>query len=208
VPDDQPRFATPLRRFEVAYDVATTASVSRVELWGTSDGGRTWSRWATDPDRQSPVEISVDGPGTYGFRVIVENAVGLATRPPAPGDLPDVWVVVDETRPTARILAAPFRVADGSGVLSISWQADDAHFDQYPVTLLYSERPEGPWRTVAAALPNSGRYEWRIDPAIPPRIYLRLEVRDAAGNMAVDQLAQPVDIEHLVPSGHIRGVVP
>jgi hypothetical protein len=54
-------------------------------------------------------------------------------------------------------------------------------------------------------LENTGSYSWKVDPRIPERIFLRLEVRDEAGNVQVDQLREPISIEGLAPKGRIRG---
>jgi hypothetical protein len=37
---------------------------------------------------------------------------------------------------------------------------------------------------------------------------LRLEVRDDAGNIAIDQLSEPIKVEGLEPKGQIRGFSP
>ena len=58
---------------------------------------------------------------------------------------------------------------------------------------------------MAAGLPNTGQYFWEYDPRSPRQIYLRLEVRDDAGNIAIDQLTEPIKVEGLEPKGQIRG---
>ena len=61
---------------------------------------------------------------------------------------------------------------------------------------------------IATALPNTGEYFWEYDPRSPRQIYLRLEVRDDAGNVAIDQLTEPIKVEGLEPKGQIRGFKP
>ena len=41
-----------------------------------------------------------------------------------------------------------------------------------------------------------------------PQLYLRLEVRDEAGNVAVHETAQPVIIDQSRPTARLRGVRP
>ena len=50
--------------------------------------------------------VSVDGEGIFGFRIVVHSGSGLGGRPPADGDLPDIWIGVDLTKPTGRITGA------------------------------------------------------------------------------------------------------
>jgi hypothetical protein len=71
-----------------------------------------------------------------------------------------------------------------------------------------SERPDGPFSPIAAGLPNTGQYFWEFDPRSPRQIFLRLEVRDDAGNMTIDQLVEPIQVEGLAPKGRIRGFAP
>ena len=78
-----------------------------VELWGTSDGGRTWAKWGSDPDKQSPFDVEVNGEALYGFRVVIVGKSGLASNAPQAGDAADIWVGIDLTRPAARLRRRP-----------------------------------------------------------------------------------------------------
>ena len=60
----------------------------------------------------------------------------------------------------------------------------------------------------AAGLPNDGSYHWRVEPHVPQQVYLRLEVRDKAGNVGVHQLREPINVSGLRPKAHIRGILP
>jgi hypothetical protein len=179
-----------------------------VELWGTSDGGRTWVKWGSDPDKQSPFDVEVNGEAVYGFRVVIVGMSGLASNAPHSGDAADIWIGTDLTRPTARIVSAAYGQGEMAGKLDIRWEAHDPNLPSRPITLAIGDRPEGPFTPIAAGLPNSGQYLWEYDPRSPRLIYLRLEVRDEAGNLAIDQLTEPIRIEGLQPKGRIRGFLP
>lgn len=198
------------RRFSLEYDIQSVGpeGVSAVELWGTTDGGRTWSKWGQDPDRASPFDVEVNHEAVYGFRIVVVGKNGLATTTPQAGDAADIWVGVDLTRPNAKLTGAVYGQGDAAGKLDIRWQADDPHLGGRPVTILLGDRPDGPFTPIAAGLPNSGQYYWEYDPRSPRQIYLRLEVRDDAGNIAIDQLTDPIKVEGLEPKGQIRGFQP
>ena len=201
---------TSARRFQLDYDVSAVGpqGVAGVELWITRDGGRTWQAWSTDPDGQSPMEVSLDQEGVYGFRVVVTGRNGHAGAIPTPGEPADVWVGVDTTAPKARLTGAQYGTERQSGQLDIRWEADDMLLAARPVTLLFSETPDGPWTIVATGLPNTGAYNWTVDARTPQRIYLRLEVRDEAGNVGADQLREPINLEGLQPKARVRGIQP
>jgi hypothetical protein len=195
------------RRFSLDYDIQTVGpeGVSAVELWGTTDQGRTWTKWGSDPDKASPFDVEVNHEAVYGFRIVVVGKNGLATSTPQSGDSADIWVGVDLTRPTARLTGAAYGQAEAAGKLDIRWQADDTNLGSRPITLSISDRPDSKFTPIAAGLPNTGQYFWEYDPRSPRQIYLRLEVRDDAGNIAIDQLTEPIKVEGLEPKGQIRG---
>jgi hypothetical protein len=205
-PGERPRL-TNSRRFGLDYDIDAVgpAGVASVELWTTTDGGRTWARWGQDPDRTSPFDVEVEDEGIYGFRVVIVANNGLAGRSPRPGDLADIWVGVDTSAPQGRLTSAAYGQGAEAGQLVIQWTADDDWLAPRPITLLFSDNLDGPWTTIASGLPNDGRYAWRADPRLPREIYLRLEVRDEAGNLGTYQLSDPISSEGLTPKGRIRG---
>jgi hypothetical protein len=199
-----------VRRFNLDYDVEAVGpeGIAEVELWGTSDGGKTWAKWGTDPDHTSPMEVEVSRETAYGFRVVIVGKNGLVGNRPSSGDEADIWIEIDVTKPTARITTAAYGSGEHSGELDIRWEAGDQHLGPRPITLSFSDRPDGKFTTIAAGLPNSGQYFWQFDPRSPRQIYVKLEVRDDAGNVAVDQLADPINVEGLTPKGRIRSLTP
>lgn len=208
-PGVQPHMVNKLR-FELLYDVESvgSAGISRVELWGTRDGGQTWSSFGVDEDGRSPMLVNVDGEGMYGFRVVVTTGAGVEGPVPTSGELPDVWVGVDMTKPQGNLVSAQQGSGNEAGEMVISWEAGDERLAARPVSLRMSESPNGPWHTIASGLENTGRYAWRVDQRVPPRVYLRLEVRDEAGNVRIDDSTEPVEVQRVRPQGRIRDVRP
>lgn len=199
-----------VKRFNLDYDVEAVGpeGIAEVELWGTSDGGKTWVKWGTDPDSTSPMEVEVSREAAYGFRVVVVGKNGLVGNRPNSGDEADIWIEIDATRPVARITAAAYGEGEHAGELDIRWDAQDEHLGPRPITLSFSDRADGRYTTIAAGLPNTGQYYWRFDPRSPRQIYLKLEARDEAGNVAADALADPINVEGLTPKGRIRSLTP
>jgi hypothetical protein len=172
--------------FEIDYQVDRdgTFGVSRVELWATRDGGRSWRRLAVD----------------------AETAGGLEPQTPRPGDRPELMLRVDTERPQAQLL----EVVQGENYfadhLIINWQASDADLSLTPISLHYSSRANGPWIPLATGLSNSGRYSWRLQRHLPSQVYIKLEATDRAGNIASSVTPRPIAIELPIPTGQLQGV--
>lgn len=198
------------RRFELEYDVESVGptGIGRVELWGTRDGGQSWLNFGAPPDQRNPLQVTVDGEGIYGFRIVVYSGSGLGGLPPKSGDQPDVWLGVDLTSPEAKILSAEQGTENRAGELLVSWEASDRMLADRPISLQFSSQPSGPWSTIAAGLPNTGAYVWRLDNRVPDIVYLRMDVRDEAGNVRNADYGQPISIYRQRPAGRITNVRP
>jgi hypothetical protein len=208
-PGERPRMVNS-KSFDLDYEVdgIGPSGIAKVELWGTRDGGRNWSSYGVDDNNRSPIRANVEGEGLYGFRIVVQSGNGLGGLPPHSGDAPDLWVMVDLTKPNVHLIDATAGDGPHSGELLVHWEASDAALAARPITLLFSDRPGGPWSIIAAGLENTGQYAWRPDSRVPDRIYLRIEARDEAGNTGVFEAAQPVALDRIRPEGRIRGVHP
>lgn len=198
------------RQFSLDYEVESVGSkgIDEVELWGSSDGGRTWSNWGADPDRQSPFDIETVNSGLYGFCIVVIGGNGLTSRRPQPGDEADIYIRVDDTAPEVHLTAARYGEGDEAGSLVIEYSYRDENPVSRPVTLSFSEHPDGPWTTIATGLENDGRYAWPADPRLPREIYLRIEGVDRAGNVGEQSRDTPVAVQGLAPRARIRGFQP
>jgi hypothetical protein len=208
-PGERPRMVNS-RLFELEYDIesAGAARGARVELWGSNDGGRTWKSYAADSDDHGRLRVAVDKEGIYGFRIAMQGG-GTGGTPPLSGDLPEVWIGIDLSKPTARITSAQQGSGTELGKLIIYWEAtDNLLLTTSPVALFFSEALGRPWTTIAAGLENTGRYAWPIDNRLPERVFLRLEVRDEAGNLGVFESSEPITLDRSHPAVRIRDVRP
>jgi hypothetical protein len=200
---------TKSRRFNLDYDVAGigSAGVARVELWITENDGHSWRPFGVDPDLQSPFLVEVDREGTYGFRLLIHNQQGDSARPPQPGDRPDLWISVDSTPPQARLLKAEATASATGPSIRLTWQANDDNLVELPIVLSYAPTPDGPWTRITEPIANTGSYTWIPDHPLTARTYLQIEVRDRAGNVSNERMAQPIGAEGR-PKGSIRGLRP
>jgi hypothetical protein len=198
------------RTFALEYELdhAGGRGVASVELWGTRDGGQTWRAYNRDDDNRSPLIVTVDDEGQFGFRLVVDGSGEAPSPRPAPGDSPELWVAVDLNHPTAELTA----IEPGNGNLAdhliFRWRADDDNLEQRPISFFYSSHPVGPWSAIATNLENTGQYAWRVERHVPTRFYVRLEARDSAGNLAVFQTRDPIEFTPPATGGRLRSAEP
>jgi hypothetical protein len=206
LPAPHPRMIN-ARTFELEYNVSAATADSRVELWSTRDGGRTWSSAAVDDDSRSPIVVRADAEGLYGYRLAVRPSSRQTSEMPKSGEQPQIWIGVDLTPPAVRILRIQ-PVAGLPGQLQIAWEASDALLGERPITLSCATTPNGPWLPIAGGLENSGQYTWVAGPTVPDPVFIRVEARDAAGNMAANQTPMPILLQRQLPTAQIQDVRP
>ncbi|HEV3262750.1 MAG TPA: hypothetical protein VG013_38295 [Gemmataceae bacterium] len=197
------------KRFRLNYEVKDVgpSGIAGVELWYTQDG-RSWQKHDSMPHQHSPYVVEVGNEDLYGFTLLVRSGAGVGKQPPRPGDLPQVWVEADVTRPVVRLLGTEPDTGSRAGSLTILWTASDKNLAQEPITISYAEQAAGPWVPIATRLPNSGRYVWQIPPGMPVRFLVRVEAADQAGNVGTDQSPSPLLGDPAQPTVAIVNVEP
>jgi len=194
---------------EYEVDKYGASGVGGVELYVTRDDGATWQRLkeetlnlpapATAGGVSAPMPRSITadlpGEGRYGFYLVVRSGVGLGKQPPRNGETPQMRVEVDTTQPVGRLFG--LQPAPGHrDALIIRWEARDANLTETPITLEWAEHKNGRWEVIGGGpLPNTGQYTWKIPANVPPRVYMRMTIRDLAGNAGVAESAEPVTID-------------
>lgn len=182
------------------------SGISRLDLWITRDG-RTWMKYSKDLSQITPPAlIPVTEEGLYGLTLVATSGAGQAAQPPQPGDRPQMWVDVDVTPPTVKVLGVEVGRGVDAHKLRITWDAKDKNIATQPISLSYSESSDGPWITFAPKLENSGQYIWTMTPEVPFKFFVRVEAVDLAGNVGYAQTAQPVNVDLTVPKVKINAV--
>jgi hypothetical protein len=149
---------------------------------------------------------NLPGEGIFGLRLVVGSRAGLGRRPPQSGDLPQMRIAVDTTPPAAKLFP-PQPDPQRRDALILTWTAKDNNdLASNPITLQWADRPDGVWRPIATDMSNSGRFTWILNDNIPYRVYLRLSVRDTAGNVTVDETPEAVLIDLHEPEGQLLGI--
>ena len=198
---------------EYQLDKVGPSGIGSVELWLTQTDGQTWQRWAEDPDAKTLVTggkvqrtVELPGEGIYGFRLVVKSRAGRGRPSPNSGDLPEMRIEVDTTAPEA-VLLEPRPDAEHRDALVLQWKVKDRNLDAKPITIEWSDRPDGTWHTIVANHPNTPEgYTWQVPHEMPVSVYLRLRVRDAAGNEGIAVTDQPQVVDLSEPEGHLLDV--
>lgn len=187
------------------YEIERTGAsgVGKVEVWVTRDQGQSWQKAAEDTDLKSPAEFDLPGEGLYGVSLVVSNGRGFGGSAPQTGDRPEMWIEVDVTKPSAEIMSVRPSGQD-DGALIITWQARDKNLGENPVDLFFALKREGPWLPIARGLKNDGIYRWVAPGDAGASAFLRLMVRDHAGNVTHCETLQPIALDDLSrPRGRV-----
>ena len=188
------------------------SGIGSVDLWWTQNDGQSWELYATDPEAKGSTQngvyqrtVDLPGKGVYGFVLVVKSRAGLGKAPPKAGDVPEIRVEVDTTPPLAELFA-PSPDPQHPNALVLKWNARDDNLTYNPITLEWAEKREGPWHSIADAIPNDGRYSWQPPDVLPVAVYLRLRVRDLAENESVAVTPEPQLVDLSEPEGRLLNV--
>jgi hypothetical protein len=206
------------RSFRIGYELQEVgpSGVGSVDLYISEDTGRRWFHYGADPDRANPFDVLVPRDGVYGFAIRVRNGIGVVANPPQPGEPPEIVVVVDQTAPLARLTAIQQVSVNGAHQVQVGWFAQDDFLASRPIALYEGLSATGPWTPITGWIENSGQYLWSFQPSAPRSVFLKLEVRDAAGNINAAVSDRPLlldtsrptarilDVESVQPAGSIR----
>ncbi len=167
-------------------DVGPSA-VKTVEVWETRDA-LIWRRLPEDASPKGACTVEVKGEGRYGYLLVPRSGAGLARQAPRGGELPQLWVEVDETKPVVNLYRLEVGRGPDAGKFTVCWTASDAHLRASPIAIKYSTAPTGPWKEVPGMgkLPNVSPRTVSSE-GLPPECYLRVEATDEAGNVGVSQ---------------------
>jgi hypothetical protein len=195
--------------FRIGYEVAEVgpSGVGQVEFFITEDDGAHWYHYGTDEDGVSPFEVTVPRDGSYGFSMRVKSGIGLSNPPPQPEDAPDSYIVVDRMGPEVTLLPLTQGGAEQQNELVIEWSIQDDLLSDRPVSLFYSTNPDqGEWEPITGWMANTERFVWAVSPQFRKSVFIRLDARDAAGNVTSVVSDAPVVLDRSRPQARITDV--
>src|SRR5262249_38563255 len=143
-----------------------------------------------------PFVVEVKEEGRYGFALVARNADGVG-RPPQPSDPPQVQVDVDVTPPVVQFLGIQPDPNPENRTVTVLWKASDRSLGPQPIALSWAREPGGTWFPITCPLENTGRYLWRLPAGLPPRVWLRVEAADLAGNVGFASTPESIRVESL-----------
>jgi hypothetical protein len=189
------------------------SGIGSVDLWWTQNDGQAWELYAIDPESKSGTisngrhkrTVELPGDGVYGFILVVKSKAGLGKAPPRAGDVPEIRIQVDTTGPLAD-LYEPQPDGQKPNTLVLQWSARDNNLANLPIHLEWSAKREGPWVAIASPLANIGKHSWTLPEQLPVQVYLRLRVRDLAGNESVAVSNDAVLVDLSEPQGRLVNV--
>ena len=195
--------ANPRTTIDYKIEGVGPSGISKIEIWLTNDGGKTWARKGEDSDLQSPATVDLPAEGVFGVVIHAVNGSGGGDPPPGPNHPADAWIELDSTRPQARIInVKPANNESGAG-LDIAYTVSDKNLSRQAVTLLVSNRKGGPWTPLVQRAANDGMYHWQIPRHAGFEFYFRLEATDLAGNVGVSETEQPTRFDTSRPKGRV-----
>jgi hypothetical protein len=185
--------------FNFKIEDVGTSGIAGVELWYTEDQGRSWRKYAENFSKDPPYVVTMDGEKLYGFTLIARSGVGKGEQAPQKGDAPQVYVQIDKTKPDVRLEGAKVGSGPDGNTLTLNWTARDQFMRPQPITISYCERMGDEWKPIARDLDNTGRYVWKLPPDVPPRMFVRVEAVDRAGNIGTADTPEEVIVDLKVP---------
>jgi hypothetical protein len=191
------------------------SGLGSVDVFVTTDDGATWTLSPADRNVVTlpstgelrggapvtgSVTVDLQQEGTvYGYYIVVKSRAGRGIQPPQSGTPPQVRIEMDITPPSVE-LYVPQPDTSRRDTLLLTWNAKDKNQTANCVTLEWAERKDGQWNVIGSPdMANSGQFSWQVPANAPPSVFLRLAVRDAAGNVAVAQTQEPVLVDLSVP---------
>ena len=195
-------------KFGLKYEVddAGPNGPAAIELFVTTDGGRTWYSRGEDPDRVSPFPVDLGGEGTFGLKLVAKSAANQGDQPPTPGEVPRTIVEVDGSPPNVRLESV--RISGSKAI--INWQANDPHPAPRPVIIsVKADTPGSNWQSITPTpIENNGQFTWALPPSCPARLHFRVDVVDSLGNRGIADTTETgaLLVDRSKPKGRIIGL--
>ncbi len=192
---------------ETSFKVKDDPDAKSRELWYRANDGKAWGAWqrfGIPFDRATPIVWPApEGHLQVYLRKILTS--GLAMDKPGDATKAIREYIVDRTAPTVAITFPKSETKlRGEATYKITWDVQDAHLRDAPVTITWSRDGKAPWDTVAEKIPNSGAYDWVVPRVNTTAGVLHIEAADKAANVGSAEIAG-ILVDSIRPSGRVVG---
>lgn len=182
------------------------SDITKVTLYYTSDGGKTWFEYGDDPDLKSPFTFT-KGDGAWGIYITCQTdpgqRSGIKQKAPESGVVPQLTITVDATAPTVRFTSflggGYYKVRS---VQKIEWVYEDRNPMEDGLILEYSPDGGKNWYALSSNLnPLKKEYQWETPSKKEGEAYLlRLTARDKLGNSNQAMIQRPFKLDDELPT--------
>lgn len=155
----------------------------QVELYSSTDQGRTWNKQATVGPETGSFVYTASQDGLYWFATRTVDFDGRSFPATMDSAVPQLKVIVDTQPPALTLRGMPPR----DGQAQIEWEVRDDNLDLNSLEADYRLQGSSEWLPLRAEPKPSGSHAWR--PSTNGRMEARLRVRDRAGNESEQKTA-------------------
>jgi hypothetical protein len=192
---------------ELSFNVAADPDVKSRELWYRSNDGKSWGEW-----QKHGIQFDKDTPITWAapeghWQIYLRKILTSNLASPVPGAATKAHgeFIIDRTAPTVAIKFPGAKAKlKGGEHYAVTWDAQDAHLRNSPVTITYSRDGKGSWDTVATGIPNSGSFDWTVPRDMTTTGVLKIEAADKATNVGSAETTG-ILVDSIKPKGRVTG---
>lgn len=180
----------------LTYSVQNGVAVEGVDLWVSLDRGHTWKPAEAQGKRPEALTWAAPADGEYDLFMVLRNAAGSSSDPPAPGTPAHLSVVVDTVPPMLQIHAAQVRSLAGlHRSLHIDATLVDEHLSDSGARLFFRRSQTDRWSDGGVLTFNGRSALWELPEHLPSTFDIRVVATDRAGNASADEFAGVKTIE-------------
>jgi hypothetical protein len=152
---------------EYTIDEEIISPIRRVQLWVTSDFGKTWFPETEAQGNPGVITLRPRKAGKYGLYVQAEKVNGLMTPPPLDGGTAPHYLFYKEEGELPRVEIIDFPPTDvvglkGGKTYVIRWKAEGGQLIDRPVSIFLILPGSGERKVIKTDLEAVGAYEWAV----------------------------------------------
>ncbi|MCG3127828.1 MAG: Beta-barrel assembly-enhancing protease [Phycisphaerae bacterium] len=186
------------REIVLSIALGNQASIERIRVWCTPDGGAHWEELEPFEHLGASVAVRAPGEGEFGYFLVAENAAGASSVPPAAATPPHIRVRVDLTPPVLQLHEACLRTVAGlHSSLRVRASVVEENLGSQGLRL-FARGADGSWVDAGSGELRDGWVVCDLPAAYQTVSAVRLVASDRAGNSAIETIER-VQVEEIEP---------